>query len=58
MVQTFGPDYRERVVRFPTGSFALRDCFAESGLQDPRAVREDTTVGYGLWQITPHAWEP
>ena len=51
MVKTFGPDFREKAVPTMFGAWPLRDCFAECGLEDPRA--EPSSGGYGLWQITP-----
>lgn len=38
MIEQFGPDFREKVIVGPLGSFPLADCFAECGLEDPRAA--------------------
>lgn len=51
MVLTYGADYREKVLVGPVGSFALRDCFAECGLRDPK--ERPRAESHGLWQMLP-----
>lgn len=48
LVRFYGPDFRDKAITTPAGSYALRDSFAECGLEDPQAPPNDG--GYGIWQ--------
>jgi hypothetical protein len=50
MEQTFGPDWRKKVVVGPTGVFHLRDVFVESGLESPIPFEDRPR---GLFQMMP-----
>lgn len=48
MVKVYGPDFRNKTIVGPFGSFRLADAFAECGLQDPKVRLPNE---YGLWQM-------
>lgn len=50
LVDAYGPDFREKVIVNAGGSFALRDSFAECGLEDPRRPPPGAG-GWGLFQF-------
>lgn len=52
-IETYGPDFREKVIVGPLGSFRLADVFEECGLRDPKAPPPLESGAYGLWQIMP-----
>lgn len=52
MIEKFGPDFRDKVIRGPLGTFRLADAFEECGLEDPRRSRSSSGA-CGLWQFTP-----
>lgn len=49
LIRQYGPDFRDRVIVSPVGSFCLADSFEECGLEDPR--RSPPSSSYGLWQM-------
>lgn len=46
-LMVIGPDFREKAITGPLGSFPLADAFAECGLTDPCS---SSAGGYGLAQ--------
>ena len=53
LIRTYGPDFRDKAIVGPLGSFRLADSFAECGLTDPQALPEH---GGGIWQMAPNRW--
>lgn len=50
LAQTFGPDWKSKVLVGPCGSFALRDLPEEAGyLPEPNP----SSGAVGLWQLAP-----
>jgi hypothetical protein len=54
LIRTYGPDFRDKAIVGPFGSFRLADSFAECGLTDPQAP--PATSSLGLWQMAPTRW--
>jgi hypothetical protein len=54
LIKAYGPDFRDKAIVGPLGSFRLADSFAECGLTDP----QEPSSGYGLWQMAPSRWPP
>jgi hypothetical protein len=51
LIREYGPDFRNKAIATPLGSFRLADAFAECGLTDPQ---QSPSGAYGLWQMMPH----
>ena len=51
MIREYGPDFRNKVITGPFGSFRLADAFEECGLEDPH--KSPSSGAYGLWQMLP-----
>ena len=51
LIKTYGPDFRDKVIVGPLGSFRLAEAFEECGLVDPQTPPPPGPA-YGLWQIS------